>query len=171
MPGEAAKRQLDELGYLLLPGFVAPALLDQLSERVDALWAAEGDSAGAEFKQEPGARRLANLVNKGDVFARLIAMPEILDYMECVLGPRYKLSSLNARSANPHKACAQPLHADAGAIADDLGYWVCNSVWMLDDFTTENGAIRMVPGSHRWRRLPPPNTMDPQPGEELVTGA
>jgi ectoine hydroxylase-related dioxygenase (phytanoyl-CoA dioxygenase family) len=42
---------------------------------------------------------------------------------------------------------------------------------MLDDFTTENGAIRMIPGSHRWRRLPPPNTFEPQPGEILLTGA
>jgi CubicO group peptidase (beta-lactamase class C family) len=34
------------------------------------------------------------------------------------------------------------------------GYWVCNSVWMLDDITANNGAIRMIPGSHRWRKLP-----------------
>ena len=34
------------------------------------------------------------------------------------------------------------------------GYWVCNTVWLLDDFTTDNGATRMVPGSHRWGTRP-----------------
>jgi ectoine hydroxylase-related dioxygenase (phytanoyl-CoA dioxygenase family) len=49
-----------------------------------------------------------------------------------------------------------------GAVADEKGYWVCNSVWMLDDFTTENGAIRMVPGSHRWKQLPQAALADPR---------
>ena len=55
--------------------------------------------------------------------------------MEHVLGPRFKLSSLNVRSADPDNGWSQPLHADSGAVADEHGYWVCNSVWMLDDFT------------------------------------
>jgi len=79
-------------------------------------------------------------------------------------------SSLNARSASPHTEDGQPLHADSGAIADDTGYYVCNSVWMLDDFTPENGATRIVPGSHRWRRLPRPDFFDRHPEERLVLG-
>ena len=164
-----AKQQLDELGFVALTGLIPPDLLAELRDSVERLWAAEGEDAGAEFKLEPGARRLANLVNKGEVFARLIVHPEVLDAMAYVLGPRFKLSSLNARSANPRSACRQPLHADAGAVADAAGYWVANSVWMLDDFTSENGAIRIVPGSHRWRRLPDPDTYDPQPDEQLIT--
>jgi ectoine hydroxylase-related dioxygenase (phytanoyl-CoA dioxygenase family) len=60
-----------------------------------------------------------------------------------------------------------------GAIADGAGYWVCNSVWMLDDFTPENGALRVVPGSHRWRRLPQAALADPSephPDQMLITG-
>src|SRR6266545_3745145 len=171
MPGAAARPQLDERGYVLLPGLASPALLAELRDRLEQLWAGEGDGAGAEFKLEAGTRRLANLVNKGQIFTTLIMTPETVGLVQHVLGPRFKLSSLNARSANPHAACRQPLHADAGAVADEMGYWVCNTVWMLDDFTEANGAIRVVPGSHTWRRLPPPATLDPQPGEELLTGS
>ena len=169
----AEKTQLEELGYLALPGYMSPALLNELRERVEELFAREGEHAGSEFKQEQGTRRLANLVDKGEVFRRVLDMPEILEGMSAVLGPELKLSSLNARSANPYSNTVQPLHADAAAIADDKGYWVCNSVWMLDGFTQENGAIRMVPGSHRWRRLPQDVLQDPlapHPDEELVTG-
>jgi hypothetical protein len=170
MLGQAERRQLDELGYLVLPGFIAPPMLAELRERVEALWAEEGEDAGSEFRHEPGARRLANLVDKGAIFAQLVAMPEILDCIEHVVGPDFKLSSLNARSANPYNGESQPWHADAGAIADDRGYWVCNSVWMLDDFTPDNGATRMIPRSHTWRRLPDPGVTDSLPGEALVTG-
>ena len=87
-----------------------------------------------------------------------------------LIGPITKLSSLNARSANAHNGESQPLHVDAGAVADESGYWVCNTIWMLDDFTAENGATRMIPRSHAWRRLPEPGITDSVPGEELVTG-
>jgi hypothetical protein len=167
---EADRRQLDELGYLVLPGLMSPELLGRLRRRVDELFAEEGAAAGSEFKQEPGARRLANLVNKGRVFEEVILTPELLDAMAHVLGPRFKLSSVNVRSADPHSPCDQPLHADSAAIVDDVGYWVCNSVWMLDDFTAENGATRMVPGSHRWRKIPPPEMYEPHPEQQLVTG-
>ena len=167
---QSQKRQLDDLGYLVLPGFVAPPLLAALRERVETLWATEGDDAGSEFRPEPGTRRLANLVDKGAVFAELVAMQEILECVEHVIGPNYKLSSLNARSANPHNGESQALHVDVCAIADEFGYWVCNTIWMLDDFTAENGATRMIPRSHAWRRLPDPGMTGSVPGEALVTG-
>ena len=93
----------------------------RLVDRIEALFAEEGDAAGAEFKQEPGARRLANLVDKGAVFVDCILEPRVLALVGHVLGPRFKLSSLNARAADPGEAAAQPLHADVGAVADELG--------------------------------------------------
>jgi ectoine hydroxylase-related dioxygenase (phytanoyl-CoA dioxygenase family) len=163
-------RGLEEDGYLLLPGLIPPDLLAALRRRIDRLFEEEGALAGSEFKQEPGARRLANLVNKGRIFEEVIVTPRVLEAVEAVLGSRFKLSSLNARSTNPHSEADQPLHADSGAIADTLGYSVCNSIWMLDDFTLENGATRMVPGSHRWRRLPEPEFYAPHPAQQLVLG-
>lgn len=168
-----ARQQLDELGYTVLPDFMQPDLLAQLQVRVEELFAAEGAAAGSEFKQEPGSRRLANLANKGIVFRRLLDDPRLLDLVGHVLGD-FKLSSMNARSANPRADCRQPLHADQGAVADERGYWVCNSVWMLTDFTTDNGAIRVVPGSHRRGQLPQDALTDPNaehPDEQLLTGS
>lgn len=173
MLSERAKRQLDDEGYLVLEGLVSRSMLDGLRARIDQLFVEEGERAGSEFKQEPNARRLANLVNKGEIFARAIETPEVLECTAHVLGPAFKLSSLNVREAGPNSNCAQPLHADSGAVADDRGYWVCNSVWMLDDFTAENGAIRMVPGSHKWKRLPQKvldDPLAPHPAEVLLTG-
>jgi ectoine hydroxylase-related dioxygenase (phytanoyl-CoA dioxygenase family) len=165
--------QLDRDGYLILENYMGHQLLSALRERIEQLFVSEGERAGAEFKQEEQTLRLANLVDKGEVFECAIAMPEVLERIAYVLGPRFKLSSLNARSANPHSTWVQPLHADMGAIPDDQGYWVCNTVWMLDDFTEQNGAIRMIPGSHRWGQLPQNALADPQashPEERLITG-
>jgi ectoine hydroxylase-related dioxygenase (phytanoyl-CoA dioxygenase family) len=170
MLSESEKRQLDDFGYLVLPDLMGRELLARVRQRVEELFAEEGARAGSEFKQEPNARRLANLVNKGEIFEQVILQPRVLAAMEHVLGPEFKLSSLNVRSADPLGDCAQPWHADSGAIADGRGYWVANSVWMLDDFTPDNGATRMLPGSHRWRRLPPPENNEAQPGEALVLG-
>ena len=167
------QRQLDGDGYVVLSDLMGAQMLSELRQRVDQIFADEGDQAGSEFKQEPGCRRLANLADKGEVFQRVIAMPRLLDYLRHVLGPALKLSSLNVRSVNAHWPENQPLHADMGAVADEKGYWVCNTVWMLDDFSRENGAIRAVPGSHRFGRLPQDSLPDPRathPNEVLVMG-
>ena len=164
---------LDEQGFVLLEGCMPPALLRGLRERIHSLFDEEGDEAGREFMQEPNAHRLANLVDKGDIFQQAIVLPEVLACVRHVIGADCKLSSLNARAADPHSTEGQPLHVDMGAIADEQGYWVCNTVWMLDDFTPWNGPTRMVPGSHRWRQRPQDVLADPlapHPDEILLTG-
>lgn len=166
-------RQLDQEGYVVLPGFMDDDLLDGLRRRILALFEEEGDLAGREFRTEEHAHRLANLVDKGDVFRRAIALPPLLDYVRYVLGPELKLSSLNARSADPKTDVGQPLHVDMAAIPDERGYWVCNTVWMLDDFTRENGPTRMIPGSHTWGTRPQDvleDPMAPHADEVLLTG-
>jgi len=162
---------LDSSGYLVLERFLAPEMLEQVRARVEELHEQEGENAGAEFRKEPGSRRLANLVDKGEIFERLIAMPEILERVRYVLGENFKLSSFNARSADPHSNEPQPLHCDAGALPDERGYWVCNTIWLLDDFTSENGATRVVPGSQNWKQLPQEALADPlapHPEERLL---
>jgi hypothetical protein len=166
-------QELQRDGFVRLPGFMSSAQLDTARGRVAELETEEGENAGAEFRKEANAHRLANLVEKGEIFRQLIILPEILSLVGEVLRPRFKLSSFNSRSADPHSDSLQPLHCDMGAIPDEGGYWVCNTVWLLDDFTLENGALRCVPGSHNWKKLPQDTIADPyasHPEEILVTG-
>ncbi len=167
------KRELAETGFTILGNYMGAPLLEAMRARVDELLAKEGAAAGSEFRTEENARRLANLVDKGEVFREAIARPEMLDLVESVLGDGFKLSSLNMRSANPHSSSVQPFHVDMGLLPDEKGYAVCNCVWMLDDFTLENGALRVIPGSHTWHKKPQDELSDPyakHPQELLVTG-
>ncbi len=158
----AQLERLERDGFVVLEGLIEPSLLARLTARIDELLAAEGDAAGHEFMQESGARRLANLANKGSVFLEAALQPGVLAWVERVLGPDIKLSSLNARRVDPRSGNTQPLHTDMGALPDEHGYWVCNTVWMLDPFTAENGTLRAVPGSHRSGRLPQEVMSDPR---------
>jgi ectoine hydroxylase-related dioxygenase (phytanoyl-CoA dioxygenase family) len=167
------KHQLNQDGYVVLESCMDGKLLNGLRARILELFEEEGERAGHEFRTEEHAHRLANLVDKGEVFRRAIALPEVLEFVRHVLGADCKLSSLNARSADPNTDVGQPLHVDMGAIPDDKGYWVCNTVWMLDDFTPENGPTRMIPGSHRWGTRPQDvldDVLAPHPQEVLLTG-
>jgi len=166
------QRSLDEVGFVVLSDFFVDILVP-LRNRIEAIFAEEGDRAGSEFKPEPGCRRLANLVDKGDIFCQVINHPRLMPYVRHVLGDRFKLSSLNVRSVNPFWTQGQPLHADMAAVADDNGFWVCNTVWMIDDITPTNGPIRAIPGSHRLRKLPGDVLADPvvsHPDEVFITG-
>ena len=173
MVTQKQREQLDQQGFLLLTNFSSSVLMDELQEAIESLFSQEGEEAGSEFKQELHSRRLSNLVNKGEIFRRLISQPDVLELVRLVLGKQYKLSSLNARSANPQQPTGQPLHADMGAIVDSHGPWVCNIIWLVDEFTEENGCPRVVPGSHRENALPQDSMNDPlqaHPQEVNVTG-
>src|SRR5438552_6359931 len=169
---DGERRQLDDQGFVLLEDCIGAEMLGELRQRIHELFDAERDRAGHEFRTEAHAHRLANLVDKGDVFRRAIVLPRVVECVRHVLGS-VKLSSLNARSADPRGDVPQPLHVDMAAVPDEQGYWVCNAVWMLDDFTPENGATRVIPGSHKWGRRPQDVLEDPRaphPQEILVLG-
>ncbi len=146
------RERLDRDGYAVLPGVLSDEELEAVRARLTELLAAEGGQAGLEVHQEAGTNRLADLVNKGPMFKPCFTHPRVLACVGHVLGD-FKLSSLNFREALPGQGL-QALHADYGGPAPARGYQVCNSIWLLDDFTADNGATRVVPGSHRSDTVP-----------------
>ena len=153
------KERLDRNGFAPLPGILSAAQVDAFNSRLAELTREEGDLAGLEVHQEAGTDRLADLVNKDPMFEVCFTHPLVLAAMAHVLG-EFKLSSLNSRAALPGQGL-QGLHADWGRREPGEGFSVCNSIWLLDDFTAENGATRVVPGSHLRPELPGDVVDDP----------
>lgn len=170
---DTQRSRLDRDGYLPLPGILAPEQVEALRRRFGELVDAEGDRAGLEAHQEDGTDRLANLVDKDPLFdlvwnnpVQLAAVAHVLDWNE------FKLFSLNGRAALPGVG-HQALHQDYGHAVPPGEYQICNSIWLLDDFTEDNGATRVVPGSHRSGRRPADAMADPRdrhPDEVLLLG-
>jgi ectoine hydroxylase-related dioxygenase (phytanoyl-CoA dioxygenase family) len=149
---DETRERLDRDGYAPLVGVLSEPLLAAMRKRLAELVAAEGERAGLEVHQEAGADRLADLVNKDPVFEICFTDPRLLACVAHVLG-EFKLSSLNFRAALAGEGL-QALHAEGGPVTDPASYQVCNSIWLLDDFTADNGATRVVPGSHRSGKSP-----------------
>jgi ectoine hydroxylase-related dioxygenase (phytanoyl-CoA dioxygenase family) len=164
---QVEKDKLDQDGFLPLPNLLTAEQIAKMVARLDELIAIEGDDAGKEVHQEAGTDRLSDLVNKGSLFDICFTHPRVLAAISHVLRGEFKLSSLNFRAALPGQGL-QALHADWGSAITPGDYFVCNSIWLLDDFTEDNGATRVIPGSQRSGKLPRDlmdNPMDTHPDE------
>ena len=169
---------LRENGYLNLGKLLSDEALQKIRERIKEIIEEEGDNAGAELMQSPsirhpkesGATRLGDLVNKGEVFDIFYTHPKVLAAITFVVGEQIKLSSLNYRAALPG-AGLQKLHVDWPEAIRNHDFMVCNSIWLLDDFFKENGATRVVPGTHLISMLPEDSMEDPMdthPEEKII---
>jgi hypothetical protein len=177
---ESEKIYLNENGYLNLGKLLSDDQLERIRAKVQELLDQEGDEAGIELLQSPhirhpketGAMRLGDLVNKGEEFDGFYTHPSVLAAVSEVIGEKFKLSSLNFRAANPG-AGLQKLHVDWHEAVPIDDFKVCNSIWLLDDFSKENGATRVVPKSHLLSLLPQEAMEDPLTShpEEIIIEA
>jgi ectoine hydroxylase-related dioxygenase (phytanoyl-CoA dioxygenase family) len=122
-------------------------------------------------------QRVWMLVNKGQCFRNMVIHPLVDDLVGHLLGKQFLLSQLSANIAKPGGA-RMGLHTDQwwmpqpGRVEDmatpvseisrapeersltpdtSLGVMppaVVNTMWMLSDFTADNGATEVVPGTH-----------------------
>jgi len=158
---QTERTRLDTDGFLPLPGILTPQQIAAITSRLAALLEEEGEQAGKEVHQEAGTNRLSDLVNKDPIFTICFTHPRVLAGIAHVLDRDLKLSSLNSRAALPGEGL-QALHADWSSPVAPGAYQVCNSIWLLDDFTEQNGATRVVPGTHRSSSLPRDAMPDPK---------
>ena len=176
----AERKALDEDGYVNLGPLLSPAQLDAMRRRFGDSALQEGSAAGHEVSQTRGIARLSGTVikamNRDGLLDPFAFHPKLLAAVRHVLGPRFRYSSSNFHCPLPGYG-HQAIHADWGWGVRDPE--VVNAIWLLDDFTAENGPTRVVPGSHRWREHPMGSTIDgvprdltaPVPGEVHLTGA
>ena len=103
--------------------------------------------------------RVYNLLVHGPTFEKIPVHPNVLPVVEGVLDPGLLISSLSSIAIGPDEQ-AQPIHADDQLIplARPHVPIICNTMWAITDFTEENGATRLVPGSHL--RDEPPNPLE-----------
>ena len=136
-------------GYTIIEDAIEPDLVDGLLDDLDRL---ERDldvrPAGNSFE---GAQtlRIYNLLVHGERFERVPVHPNVLPVVDGVLGPGCLVSSLSSIDILPGEQ-AQPIHADDQLIPLPKPHppTVCNTMWALTDFTEENGATRIIPGTH-----------------------
>src|SRR6478672_5382235 len=105
------KAALDGQGFLVLTKVMSDDWRASLQAKFDELVTKEGAAAGHEVHTEAGTKRLADLVNKGDIFDRVWTHSKLLAAVHHILRRPFKLSSLNAREPL-EGAGQQPLHAD-----------------------------------------------------------
>ena len=152
---DQACADLDELGVARIADVLSPSELDALRTRLVEQAAAER-SAGVAFIDGGGAnQRVWNLPSKGAAFRDLLRRPLVRTLARHVLDGDYCLSSHTANIAGPGGA-PMVLHSDQGYAPRDIEMALTmNVMWMLVDFTEDNGATRLVPGSHRIPAEPP----------------
>ncbi len=143
----AHKRELDEVGFIIVEDVISEAQARQMAEEFERLHDAEKTTGGQEVHVEPGARRLSNIFNKSAVFDPLLEIGPALAAAHYVLG-EIKVHGANIR--DPVKGFGhQQLHVDVPKkFADD--WWLVNAMILFDDMTLDNGPTRVIPGSHRW---------------------
>ncbi|WP_213005163.1 phytanoyl-CoA dioxygenase family protein [Paractinoplanes toevensis] len=151
---------LEAEGFVVLPGLLSDAQLAAAVRHADSLlhgvdWS-DNDFDGRR------TRRVYSLLSRAGAFEPLLTHPEVHRLVAARLGEAYQFGMLFLSAVDPGQGAQSP-HFDAGVypLPRDVEAET-NVIWALDDFTVDNGATLIAPGSHRW-----PPGRHPQP-DELV---
>jgi ectoine hydroxylase-related dioxygenase (phytanoyl-CoA dioxygenase family) len=142
--------------------------LEETYGRFASHYANASSAAAAEsLANKSGEKVVYNLHNKHEDWFSLFAHPSVTPILDSVLkagsykdSEPYYLYNISARS--PLKGGgAQQLHCDSNL--PGVNYClIANVVFALDPFTLENGATRVVKGSHKWCSYPPDGESHPE---------
>ena len=176
---DAEKEALDRDGYVNLGPLLDAGQLQAMRDRYDA--AIEEQGANSENIEKKGIGRIVDTVvkpmNRDGLLDPVFMHPRLLAVVRYVLGVHLKYIGSNYHCTMPGYG-HQGIHADFiwGVRGDPQ---VVNAVWMIDEFTEENGATRVVPGSHRSGLHPQADVVNGAPrdlnapvdGEVKITGS
>jgi ectoine hydroxylase-related dioxygenase (phytanoyl-CoA dioxygenase family) len=141
--------QLRGDGFVVLEGLVGP---DQLAAiRAELAPYLAGRRFGRNDFEGFRSERVYALLAKAPSVALLVEHPAVLGLVDEILDPNYLLSANLAINVHPGET-PQALHADDGycRIPRPRQPMGVSAIWAIDDFTYDNGATEVVPGSHAW---------------------
>lgn len=149
------KRQLDDLGYVLIENALPESLRLRMVSKLNDLYTrlkAEGKNI---YPGSVGAteRLILNLHNKDELFIELLDDPHVFPLVSYMMqngsyqnNEPFTVTQFSAR--DPHMGIpAQQLHIDSRFPGPPLALMTI-ALWMLNDFNKESGATRLVPKSH-----------------------
>ena len=166
---EEAKRDVGEFGFAIVREALTPEQVELLRERLVEQAVCEGkvaldDADGGQSSQDLTQIGVSMVLEKGKVFHQILDVEPVHEVLNHMFGAsfavplelNYMVSSLGGLILRKGSE-AQPLHSDQSFAPVYIPIpLVANVYFLLTDFTAENGATRLVPGSHR---VAPPNMM------------
>ncbi len=153
----------------LLSNDEADSLQTEITQRFEELPDCRGDFYGHETK------RMGALFSKSKMFQKMAVLNPIIDVMDSFLldwCSDYQINLTQAISIGP-KEVKQIMHQDDPMFpfSHPSHEVMINCMWAIDDFTEENGATVLVPGSHLWPRVQSLNlSMESLPPEMITYG-
>jgi ectoine hydroxylase-related dioxygenase (phytanoyl-CoA dioxygenase family) len=153
---------LKQDGCVIIRNLVAHSLVDaiydELKPFIEATKFGRDDFAGFH------TQRTGSLIARSQSFHQIAMHPLVLDTAAKVLGPycqKFQLHLTQVIKIDPGET-AQTLHRDQ-LVYSPFRFpqgMECelHTMWAFTDFTEENGATRVIPGSHKWEgeRSPAP---------------
>jgi ectoine hydroxylase-related dioxygenase (phytanoyl-CoA dioxygenase family) len=157
---EAASRYAEQVraeGWVVVPDAIDVALVDAIAEDLDRLERDLGIVPADNLFEGVRTTRIYNLLARGSLYQRIPVHPNVLPIVEKVLDPGLLVSSLSSIAIGPGES-AQPIHCDDQLIPLPRPHppIICNTMWAITDFTEENGATRLCPGTHLADHSPDP---------------
>jgi ectoine hydroxylase-related dioxygenase (phytanoyl-CoA dioxygenase family) len=142
-------------GYTVVRGAIQGALVGDVERELARIEKAEKVVPASNIFEGLRTVRIYNLLARARVFEAIPVHESVLPIVERVLDKGCLVSSLSSIAIEPGED-AQILHADDQLIPLPKPHVpiICNTMWAITDFTEENGATRLVPGSHTRPRSP-----------------
>ncbi|MDB2488126.1 phytanoyl-CoA dioxygenase family protein [Alphaproteobacteria bacterium] len=143
---------LEKDGALILDNVVSADFLAELRAETDPYM--EATSNGADDFGGRLTTRTGGLVMRSEKCRALVMDERILEPCNAFLGPYCEKVQLHLTQIIRIRGgqTAQPIHRDRWAWGTHLAHVEpqFNTIWAITDFTAENGATQVVPGSTKW---------------------